>query len=278
MIEIKVHDAAGATEGRPTYPFDIWGYTYSDGFIGQDAKVRGGVFKGHFADIRAEGSFDIYYPWSTSTVTSFAISVGRRYGHADTPLYIEEYDRPFTIGGEPSIEKVLAKADRLAEKGIDFVGNGFGNAFAGKAGNDSLAGLGGRDRLDGGAGRDRLDGGGGADRLDGGLGRDRLTGGDGADTFVYRSERGAGVPDRPDVITDLDPSEDRIDLRPIDADIETAPDNAFRFIGVDPFSGRARELRYTDGLLSGDTNGDGRADFAISIANDPSLTPANLLL
>lgn len=40
MITIRLHDAAGATRGRPAFGGDVWGYTYGDGavrFIGDAA-------------------------------------------------------------------------------------------------------------------------------------------------------------------------------------------------------------------------------------------------
>jgi Ca2+-binding RTX toxin-like protein len=277
MITIRIHHAAGATRGRPDFGGDVWGYTYSDEALTEEATLPRGSPLGEHVVERAEGAFDIYFPWSTSRVTSYAIAAGTDFTDPRTPLYDETYARPLTVRGDPTMPKILATADRYAEQGIDFEGNAFANAYAGRGGDDTLAGLGGRDRLAGGGGRDLLDGGHGNDRLDGGLGRDRLTGGEGSDTFVFRSEREAGGA-RPDLVTDLAPTEDRIDLRPIDAKAATGADDAFRFIGDKAFGDRAGQLRYADGLLSGDTNGDGRADFAVAIADHPPLTAATFLL
>ena len=279
MITIRIEDAAGATRGRPDYPIDVYAGGISTEAYLEIGKVRAGAFQGDFLREQLSGSFEIYTPPYPAEVTSYTIFHGRTYGQAmsdRTLLYTETYDRPIRMPGN-SIDKALAKADRLAAKGVDFEGNTFSNRYEGKGGSDVLAGLGGADRLGGGAGRDALDGGGGRDRLDGGAGRDRLTGGGGDDRFVFGSAAEAGSPDRPDIIADF-ASGDRIDLTRIDARAGSAADNAFRFIGAEDFDGRIGQLRYADGHLSGDTDGDGDADFAIALANDFALTRADLLL
>ncbi len=61
---------------------------------------------------------------------------------------------------------------------------------------------------------------------------------------------------------------DKIDLRAIDADTDgTAGDQAFRYIGSAAFSGVDGQLRYANGILSGDLNGDKVADFQIALSN-----------
>ena len=62
------------------------------------------------------------------------------------------------------------------------------------------------DRLFGGPGNDAVIGGNADDVIDGGPGDDILTGNDGADTFLFRPDDGQ------DLVTDLDPSEDVIQL------------------------------------------------------------------
>jgi hypothetical protein len=61
---------------------------------------------------------------------------------------------------------------------------------------------------------------------------------------------------------------DKIDLHKIDADPDTAADDAFTFVSDAQFSGTAGELRYddTEGLVQADVNGDGTADFEIAMA------------
>ena len=70
---------------------------------------------------------------------------------------------------------------------------------------------------------------------------------------------------------------DSLNLKAIDADIMTAGDQTFRFIGDQSF-GQAGDLRYHGGVVSGDVNGDGLADFSITISNHATLTQFDFLL
>ncbi|HEY7384825.1 MAG TPA: matrixin, partial [Beijerinckiaceae bacterium] len=70
---------------------------------------------------------------------------------------------------------------------------------------------------------------------------------------------------------------DKIDLRTIDADTDgTAGNQAFRFIGGAAFSGVDGQLRFSGGLLQGDTNGDRVADFEVRIVG--ALVAGDVLL
>jgi len=188
-----------------------------------------------------------------------------------------------------------------ARKGNDLlIGDDGGNSLQGLGGNDVLRGLAGADSLLGAAGNDKLDGGDGADTLDGGAGNDSLRGGAGnddlsggtgndivsggagsdvvrggagADTFAFLLRDIAPLAETTgDVIAEFSSAEgDRIDLSAIDANRLVAKDQAFTFIGSTAFSKVAGELRYevvgpNDIYLSGDTNGDGKADFVIDLS------------
>lgn len=135
----------------------------------------------------------------------------------------------------------------------------------GDAGNDDLYGDAGNDRMYGGTGNDDLVGGTGNDLLVGGLGNDFMIGGTGADTFRFTSIADSKVGSLRDVIDDFKPDSegDLIDLRDIDANTLRSGNNAFTFIGKAAFSGTAGELHYSGTIISGDVNGDGRADFEI---------------
>lgn len=156
----------------------------------------------------------------------------------------------------------------------------------GGTGADILTGDDAANVIDGGNGADQLSGGGGADILIGGGGRDTLKGGLGGDVFRF-----AVVGDLPgtttstaDTILDFSIAQgDRIDLSGIDAIKQTASVNdAFTWIGSAAFTKHAGELRYVVtagvGLVSGDIDGNGVADFAIRIDGAPTLTAHDFLL
>jgi uncharacterized repeat protein (TIGR02059 family) len=159
-------------------------------------------------------------------------------------------------------------------------GNSGNDTLSGGAGNDSLWGGSGQDRIDGGAGNDSLKGEAGNDRITGGLGRDKLWGGAGRDVFDFNSVKDSKVGSQRDVIQDFRSGQDRIDLRDIDANTRLKGNQKFAWTGSEApflspkdgsaflkagFTGKAGELRYENGLLMGDVNGDGRADFQIKI-------------
>ena len=143
-------------------------------------------------------------------------------------------------------------------------------------GTDVLSGGIGRDVLTAGGGDDKVFGGAGADRLIGGAGDDILTGGAGADHFVFRSVATAFTT-ADDTIKGFGHGMDVINLSGIDADSHTIGDQAFHFIGDQLFS-QTGDLRYHLGVISGDTDGDGLADFSIRIANDAVLTQSDFNL
>ena len=152
---------------------------------------------------------------------------------------------------------------------LDGTGNELANLLRGNDGDNFLVGLGGNDRLIGQAGHDALIAGDGNDHLEGGLGQDVYTGGAGKDWLVFRStaETGATM-DTADQVTDFARG-DRFYLATIDADANTAGNQAFTFLGTGAFTGVAGQLRYeqvgSNTFISGDVNGDGVADFMIRV-------------
>jgi hypothetical protein len=110
------------------------------------------------------------------------------------------------------------------------------------------------------------------DLLRGGSGQDHLTGGDGGDVFLYveASDSPSGK-SRRDVIRDYNITEDKLDLSAIDFNLIAAGHQDATFIGLEPFSGQAGELRLAERgnhlLLRTDLDGDSGADFAIKLKN-----------
>lgn len=148
----------------------------------------------------------------------------------------------------------------------------------------SIEGLSGskyNDVLSGNSSANVVRGGAGDDRIYGGLGGDTLGGDAGADTFIYRgiAESTVGAGGR-DVITDFSPFKgDRIDLRAIDA-VQGGGDNAFQVVGA--FTKKAGQLVISESgdhhVVSGDVDGDGRADFAIDVHVSGPIDAGSFLL
>lgn len=147
--------------------------------------------------------------------------------------------------------------------------SGYGNAL-----DNEIIGGPGNDFLNGRDGNDVLLGRGGNDILNGGGGRDLLIGGTGADRFAFQNNT-TGLGSDADRIDDFVSGTDIIDVSGIDADRNTAGDQAFTYIGAAAFSGAAGELRYQtvggDTVLQGDRDGDTIADFEIILTG--LLTP-----
>ncbi|MDX0855726.1 matrixin family metalloprotease [Sinorhizobium medicae] len=148
----------------------------------------------------------------------------------------------------------------------------YGSAF-----NDSLRGDNIANLLNGLAGNDVLNGRGGNDTLIGGEGADRLIGGGGSDVFVFQTAT-QSRPAAMDVIDDFARGIDRIDLRSIDANSNLSGDQAFLFIGGNGLHGKSGELNFRSGIVSGDVNGDGLADFQIKVMNLSALSASDFFV
>lgn len=129
-----------------------------------------------------------------------------------------------------------------------------------------------RDLLWGNDVANRLEGRGGNDVLNGFKGADTLIGGAGIDFFQFSTLNDFG-----NTIVDFTPG-DKIDVSKFDTNPGAAGDQAFAFIGQAAFSNVAGQLRYSNGLLEGDVDGNGLADFSVIIANAAPLTSGDFLL
>jgi Ca2+-binding RTX toxin-like protein len=195
----------------------------------------------------------------------------------------------------------------FGEQGNDvIIGNGAGNTISGglgddtihaggnndvifgDAGNDVLFGDTGHDNLRGGAGSDIIEGNDGQDSMYGGTGKDFMRGGPDDDFFILTTLADSKKGSARDVIFDFsEGTTEVIDLADIDA--KKGPGNqAFKFIGKHGFHDKAGELHYaTKNLvgtgndktfISGDVNGDGRADFQIELSGLHTLTAGDFVL
>lgn len=135
----------------------------------------------------------------------------------------------------------------------------------GLGGEDMLHGLAGNDVLIGGDGNDLLSGGDGQDVLTGGTGADMMIGGSGADFFSFGLQDANGSRD---VITDFQPGRgDRLGLSAVMAESRMDPfdTQGWVFIGNAQFSRVIGQLRFASGVLSGDVDGDARADLSLAL-------------
>ena len=139
----------------------------------------------------------------------------------------------------------------------------------------STSGASGNDLLVGGIDGDSLSGGAGKDTLIGGLGHDTLTGGSGSDIFRFTSVAEMGSSSTAcDTITDFRRGEDRLDLSRIDADSATSGDDAFGSLTLVTGGGFSApgQLRFTGGVLYGNTDMDADAEFAIALTGVTTLS------
>lgn len=130
-------------------------------------------------------------------------------------------------------------------------------------GNDTYYGRGGsvEGSVYGGGGNDVLRGGDLVDRLSGGAGVDKMTGGSGADVFVFAKASEVSSGAKVDHVTDFTTGIDKFDL--------SGFMGGGSFIGTTGFTGVAGQVRYASetGMLTGDVNGDGAADWTLILDN-----------
>ncbi len=195
-------------------------------------------------------------------------------------------DRLFMGGGNDTAFGGTGNDSLRGDQGLDsLVGDAGNDTLRGGSENDTLSGGEGNDALIGDTGNDLLQGGIGNDLMRGGTGFDRHYGGTGADTFEFLalSDSTTASAGR-DRIYDFSHAEgDRIRLSTIDANANTALDNAFTFIGSASYSagvpGQVRSVLTASGyLVTGDVNGDQVSDFAILVVSSTALVSTDFLL
>jgi Ca2+-binding RTX toxin-like protein len=177
--------------------------------------------------------------------------------------------REFARTGEGRKEKIW---DFENAEGTSFgdgiLGSKADNKLWGMGGKDDVVGFKGDDRLFGGNGEDYLSGGNGKDELTGGKGKDHLEGGGGNDLFIFADVNEMGKGGKADIIEDFE-NGDKIDL---------SGAGSFTYINDQDFNNVAGELRFEDGVLQGDVDGDGNADFEIKVKDVNSLQDSDFAL
>ncbi|HEY9236167.1 MAG TPA: right-handed parallel beta-helix repeat-containing protein [Phenylobacterium sp.] len=215
-------------------------------------------------------------------------------GAGDDRYFVSDIDDAIIEAGGAGKDTVFASANHTLENNVEDLqlstgatvgtGNSLANVITGAAQDDQLFGLGGADRLLGAEGRDVLSGGDGNDTLSGGAGVDRLFGGAGTDIFTFGpNDLGGGSILEVDRIEDFSVAAgERIHLSTVDANLLTAVDDRFAFIGTMGFHGKAGELRYEvtggDTYVLGDLNGDRVADLKIQLVGTIALHSEDFVL
>jgi Ca2+-binding RTX toxin-like protein len=159
----------------------------------------------------------------------------------------------------------------LLAGGDSLVGSDFNDVLLGLGGNDVLLGNDGSDTLRGGLGKDTMDGGIGIDFFDFDSKKDSVKGVDRDTILNFTSAAAPGL------------ESDLIDLRTIDA-VKGPHNQHFKYIGAHHFHHIAGELQVKYGatahvgIVSGDIDGNGKADFQIEVDSAFALAKGDFLL
>ncbi len=257
--------------GRDVFDFSVNPYPYLSIYDagGNDTLDLSGFTASQFVNLQP-GSFSSV---GAAVPTAAAINANRA----------AHYEATGEFGPEVTQAQVNAAAANFMNGAFQRIAQftGVGGIFA--TGHDNLSiaygtvienAIGGsaRDLLWGNDVANRLEGRGGNDVLNGFKGADILIGGAGIDFFQFSTLNDLG-----NTIVDFAPG-DKIDVSKFDTDPAAAGNQAFAFIGAAAFSNVAGQLRYANGLLEGDVDGNGLADFSVIIANAAPLTSGDFLL
>jgi phospholipase/lecithinase/hemolysin len=143
------------------------------------------------------------------------------------------------------------------------IGKGNAQVLQGQRGNDVLIGRGSDELLQGGRGDDLLDGRGGDERLRGGSGAD-----------FFRFTRTDTAPGEINRILDFNPQQgDRLGINAVLGMTKSLSGQGWIYIATESFSGSAGELRFANGILQGDLNGDGAANLKIRLDGITTFDP-----
>jgi serralysin len=253
--------------------------------------------------IASAGGNDSLYGGTGNDTLDGGIGADSSTGGAGNDVYFVDSTADVTIeAADAGIDTVLsavtrtldANLERLSLTGlaaVNGVGNQLANLVVGNSAGNSLKGAGGDDKLRGAEGRDTLVGGKGNDKLIGGTGKDILMGSAGRDRFDFdvASETGKTATKR-DVITDFAHGTDKIDLSTIDANGSVAGNGKFKFVTSEgaAFTGVRGQLIWDQKnnsgsandmtIVSGDINGDRKADFSIELSGLKTLTAGDFIL
>lgn len=253
MARFQIFNAAGSGFNMSGVDANGWGFIEGDSSAQTYLLADNGATATYGIDTPTQDyAFEVDY--RTSDGFNFLLENLRFYAlPSGTPLLTAEGVDIVTTAADLASPSTFLKVN--AEDDV-WIGNDYVDII--KAGR-------GHDDVYGGVGNDNLYGEKGIDLLVGGLGRDTLSGGARTDVFDFNSTTETRVGTARDTITDFVSGLDVIDLRTIDANELKNKNQGFTWIKGERFHGEAGELRYSQGILSGDTDGNKRADFEIKV-------------
>lgn len=278
----------GNIEARPAYGESIAVQ------IGNHGTIDGAIYvNGTTVDTEYEAPYFFYFENTGTLNGDLTFAAAREkpvkfdgswqsqiHNHGTINGYVEAFENGRTFPFGEHIKFV--NSGRITEYVQLYAGNdeyrAIGNGFVadyinGVEGNDTLIGGKMDDRLVGGDGRDQLWGRGDGDTLIGGAGADQLYGGTGEDTFIYTSAADSFGRQR-DVIHDFRRGQDTLDFSDM-------VEGRLKYLGDDGFHGNGKaELRMVLGpkgraMLQADVDGDGKADFTLTLLAQRGLLSAD---
>jgi Ca2+-binding RTX toxin-like protein len=134
----------------------------------------------------------------------------------------------------------------------------------------------GNDNLQGGDGNDTLEGATGDDKLHGGTGTDQLNGHSGDDIYVFDSTNDSAAGMTRDMVKSFfSDGVDKIDVSTIDANVNLADNQTFKFIGTVPLTGAGQISVFDDAggktIIQLSTDGDSAAEAEIEVWDGAAL-------
>jgi Ca2+-binding RTX toxin-like protein len=258
------------------------GFDFFDGGLGLDTIVVGAVGAG--TNILLALATDLTHGFHNYEAIKFQNTSGTSFaGFAELQFGTGLISTSLAVTGVNGSVQILAVGNATNFSAANWTFTNWENATDIVA----IVGTVGADTLIGSIKSDGINGDAGADILTGGLGKDSLTGGLEADTFDFnrKTETVKGL--NRDVIQDFSGfglQGDLIDVHGIDANTTRGGNQNFKFIGAQKFHHRAGELQVkydanTDiGIVAGDIDGNGKADFQIEVHSLNALVKADFIL
>ncbi len=265
FVALGNHDASGKANGT----FQALTPVLDDFCVSAGGWVSQTTYPRFVTDMNGDGMADLVGFGEWGVLVALATGQGR-FGAPQ--LILDNFGRAVAAGGWASEDMYLRLLGDLNGDGrADIVGFGQLGVYTSINVADSIQ------NVIGSAYNDTLSGTQWANVITGGGGADTLSGRGGADTFVFTALTDSTVA-ASDTILDFEHGVDKIDLSQIDAISTTAGEQSFQFIDTNVFTRHAGELNYMNGVVSGDVNGDGLADFRIVIGNKSPLSAVDFVL